>query len=846
MPADEWERHFDAYSARHYYLNRRTRETKWTGPTSKEPPAQWECLFCTYKNPSSRGVCDACGKQKGFQPRPKPKPTPKVVGALPHRPRQTPQSTWQCSSCTFENQHGKLECEICGTRNGGSAPAAPAAVGTATRVPETAQPAGWSCERCTTLNAPGPECSVCGTPRAGRPGAGSPAVSSMPARQSSLPLSVGGGEMLSSLSDQASEWRQRVSDIERECRGRRCQWTDETFPPGDASLNGPNGDHQAFCPADTREIRVWERPRALHGGRFSLGGMLGIGGGWRLSNTDRSGRPVFLPSDICQGHLGDCWFLSALAVVCTRQDLIRRVMISDKVSESGIYCCRFSHNGVWTPVLVDDMFPADVHGRLAFAHPSDAAGKVLWVSVVEKAYAKLHGSFRAICAGSAFDALTKLTGVPCQTVHLQSNGDDAEADAIDPDLVWGRLESYRLSECLMAASCDRRDTPPEASRALGLVPNHCFTVLGVMVVRDRQGTPVRLLRLRNPWGHSDWNGPWSFRSPLWTDELRRECGMTTDSKDGCFIIAFDDFLKHFSNISVCMTYENWISKSVTNKFSVLHNPSRLTAQFTDRYLLRLTEPTWMFVSVVQQDERGADAVYQYRDAGVLVLKGEGQQATIVGGVLARIDRMVTCEVNLEPGTYTLLPYSLLNHVDDMPFALALWSSKPFELERASPNVHLVARAVQLAATRPSLFSDVKTSNSGSTAGGRSRLVSMHSSSAGQYFVLLNDSDRWCTVSLDCRDSRNLKSSRGSMVVTDSVPPRAHQVILVLSPLCRHAPWSYSCVRSLRPSAGPGHDPPLPEGGSLHDIFHVVPPPSRPREVFAAPPQLFRALGHLLS
>jgi hypothetical protein len=46
---------------------------------------------------------------------------------------------------------------------------------------------------------------------------------------------------------------------------------------------------------------------------------------------------------------------------------------------------------------------------------------------------------------------------------------------------------------------------------------------------------VQLLRLRNPWGHKEWNGDWSDKSPLWTRRMKAKLASSyVDEEDGAF------------------------------------------------------------------------------------------------------------------------------------------------------------------------------------------------------------------------------------------------------------------------------------------------------------------------
>ena len=74
----------------------------------------------------------------------------------------------------------------------------------------------------------------------------------------------------------------------------------------------------------------------------------------------------------------------------------------------GIYTLRFFKDGEWRTVCVDNRLPCTPEGQLLFSRGVDPTE--LWVPIVEKAYAKLHGNFELLGQGSVPYALKDLTG----------------------------------------------------------------------------------------------------------------------------------------------------------------------------------------------------------------------------------------------------------------------------------------------------------------------------------------------------------------------------------------------------------------------------------------------------
>ena len=124
---------------------------------------------------------------------------------------------------------------------------------------------------------------------------------------------------------------------------------------------------------------------------------------------------IIEPNDVKPGVLGDEWFLSAAALLAERPALIERLFITKELNSAGIYKLRLCKNGEWVTVTVDDFFPCYPDGEPVFAK---CHGNELWVLLLEKAYAKLHGNYYLLRGGFVNEALLDLTGCPCVSYDI--------------------------------------------------------------------------------------------------------------------------------------------------------------------------------------------------------------------------------------------------------------------------------------------------------------------------------------------------------------------------------------------------------------------------------------------
>jgi hypothetical protein len=87
--------------------------------------------------------------------------------------------------------------------------------------------------------------------------------------------------------------------------------------------------------------------------------------------------------------------LAVLAAMAEDPDHIKSRFITKEVNSAGIYLMTFFINGIESPVIVDDYLPIR-HNKPCFTRSKD---EELWCSLLEKGWAKLHGTYARVEGG---------------------------------------------------------------------------------------------------------------------------------------------------------------------------------------------------------------------------------------------------------------------------------------------------------------------------------------------------------------------------------------------------------------------------------------------------------------
>lgn len=248
--------------------------------------------------------------------------------------------------------------------------------------------------------------------------------------------------------------------------------------------------------------------------------------------------------DVIQGELGDCWLLAAVANLTLRDELFYRVVPPDQSfteNYAGIFHFQFWRYGTWCDVVIDDRLPTK-NGKLLYMHSAEHCE--FWSALLEKAYAKLYGSYEALVGGSTAEALEDFTGGLIENYDLQNCPTTAALALL--------IRGFQMGS-MFGCSIEGDPRIREHVMPNGLVRGHAYSITSIQKVEVPDGDKA-IIRLRNPWGgDTEWNGAWSDNASEWyyvSDEQKAEMKVVF-AQDGEFWMSFDDFMNEFMQLEVC-------------------------------------------------------------------------------------------------------------------------------------------------------------------------------------------------------------------------------------------------------------------------------------------------------
>lgn len=261
------------------------------------------------------------------------------------------------------------------------------------------------------------------------------------------------------------------------------------------------------------------------------------------------------PDYIIQGGLGDCYLIVALQRIASQPYLVKRLfdtetsadVLGEEVNDSinmdcGAVVVILRAFGTYTHVLIDTLIPYSF-GAADYVHPKQDDYSP-WMCLVEKAYAKLHGSYQAIIGGLMNTAIYHFFNYFPVVKTLDDLKKAEKSKKMKP---FERLLKYQSQGCVMSASINTKalGISKDQLESRGLVSGHAYLILKARKTSSNQ----ELVCLRNPWGNHEWNGDFSDNSELWDTMLRQSLNLKIED-DGNFWMNSNDFMNYYTQLSL--------------------------------------------------------------------------------------------------------------------------------------------------------------------------------------------------------------------------------------------------------------------------------------------------------
>ena len=372
--------------------------------------------------------------------------------------------------------------------------------------------------------------------------------------------------------------------------------------------------------------------------------------------------------DILQGSIGDCYFLSAVGSLCKFSHYIDKLFFTKEKTKEHLYGVFIYLNGSWKLVLIDDFLPFTGQRFKKFAF-SSSAGKELWVAFLEKAWAKINGSYAKIgCGGSPTEVFDILTEAFSEQVPI---------NPYYRDYIWETIYDAEKKGYIMTAgtSVDIFNLNIEG---VGLSAGHAYTVLGVMEIDTGKGIE-KVVRLRNPYGNGEFNGDWSDYSKKWTPELKKKYNIV-QKDDGSFYMGYDDFLTYYITLGICKLHPGFKTTSLRMK------------KTTETQVTKITVPKGEVLAYLQLYQKNPrvrlkDGTYQKLVYSFLILVDQDFNYIFA---TQSANMHIGIEQTLKEGTYYL--FSDVNYRYANPdkknrsYVVTCYAQTPLNIENVTKNV----------------------------------------------------------------------------------------------------------------------------------------------------------------
>ena len=419
---------------------------------------------------------------------------------------------------------------------------------------------------------------------------------------------------------------QSYYDLHKNFLQSKTKFLDEQFPPNINSLikgfhpiKKNKKDLDNILLTDYKDIS-WKRDSELSNNNNNL-------------NTNIFPLDNIFINKIIYNKLSNPNLFYALNILGENPENIKKLFLNNKKDSTCLYGVNLCHNGYFQQVVIDDFFPYNqkLDSKIFL---SEEKG-LLWPQILEKAYAKLYGSYNLITYKSMENIMKDFTCAPVITI-------DYFGDNLGNEL----LEAYKNGWILLGGTGDT-EASRDLIKELGLDPKTDHEILLVYKLTDENINQISnnslnistnddyniVLKIRNLNGKVEWIGDWSEYSGLWNDNFKNILKYNSNEKN--FYMNLKDFKLYFSKIKIVKYNENYKYKSL------IINQEQEGYALIKIKTTKINEDnkTLSYISFIQEEKNSNENKSTYGIGRLILCKLYDKKVQYIGGKLDKKEKL---------------------------------------------------------------------------------------------------------------------------------------------------------------------------------------------------------------
>ena len=276
-----------------------------------------------------------------------------------------------------------------------------------------------------------------------------------------------------------------------------------------------------------------------------------------------------------RGLLNDKFFIGAMLMLFQKKEEFFTNLVLDyehanENIQAGFCGFQFFMNGEWKEVTVDTKFPSHQKGEYSLTQSKNQKGP-FWVSLFEKAYSKMFGSYRVLNNTLLKDFLVDFTGgwskmikIPKPSVIEDKTKKfyfDEITRCISQHYLIGcmKFDETKIVEELNESLSEKDDAEEEQ-----IITNSIYTVLDIQEYDN-----IKLIYLCNHWDKGKYSRSYGPDDEVWESnkKLKERLNYNVSTTDGTFWMSFDEFITTFNTIYYCRIFpETWANYTIAGKW----------------------------------------------------------------------------------------------------------------------------------------------------------------------------------------------------------------------------------------------------------------------------------------